>query len=172
MTPATGLLGEVTSLFPFVMLRFLQGIAAAAIVAPALAYAGDLAQADGKGRQGREMSVVTMASGLGIAFGPLVAAILSVVLFQLPFFVVGLLCLLGAGILSNAAVYLEKDVAEFGSLCYHDWARTFEVNTMGVMRVAEYFALLDTTASHFPGNSQPRRRSFSGVHFSFGLPRG
>jgi MFS family permease len=103
MTPATGLLGEVTSLFQFVMLRFLQGIAAAAIV---------------------------------------------------------------------AAVYLEKDVAEFGSLCYHDWARTFEVNTMGVMRVAEYFALLDTTASHFPGNSQPRRRSFSGVHFSFGLPRG
>ncbi|MEJ2725713.1 MAG: SDR family NAD(P)-dependent oxidoreductase [Deltaproteobacteria bacterium] len=42
--------------------------------------------------------------------------------------------------LSNAAVYLEKDIAEFGSLCYHDWARTFEVNTMGAMRVSEYFA--------------------------------
>jgi NAD(P)-dependent dehydrogenase (short-subunit alcohol dehydrogenase family) len=42
-------------------------------------------------------------------------------------------------LLGNAGVYLEKNMAEFGSLCYHDWARTFEVNTMGTVRVAEYF---------------------------------
>jgi NAD(P)-dependent dehydrogenase (short-subunit alcohol dehydrogenase family) len=34
---------------------------------------------------------------------------------------------------------IQKNSAQFGSLCYHDWARTFEVNTMGAMRVSEYF---------------------------------
>ena len=42
-------------------------------------------------------------------------------------------------LLGNAGVYLEKNMAEFGSLCYHDWARTLEVNTMGTVRVAEFF---------------------------------
>jgi NAD(P)-dependent dehydrogenase (short-subunit alcohol dehydrogenase family) len=42
-------------------------------------------------------------------------------------------------LLNNAGIYIEKDSAEFGSLCYHDWARTLEVNTMGAMRVSEYF---------------------------------
>jgi NAD(P)-dependent dehydrogenase (short-subunit alcohol dehydrogenase family) len=42
-------------------------------------------------------------------------------------------------LLNNAGIYIEKNAAEFGSLCYHDWARTFEVNTMGAMRVSEYF---------------------------------
>lgn len=42
-------------------------------------------------------------------------------------------------LLNNAGIYIEKNSAQFGSLCYHDWARTLEVNTMGAMRVAEYF---------------------------------
>jgi NAD(P)-dependent dehydrogenase (short-subunit alcohol dehydrogenase family) len=42
-------------------------------------------------------------------------------------------------LLNNAGIYIEKNSAEFGSLCYHDWARTFEVNTMGAMRVSESF---------------------------------
>ncbi len=42
-------------------------------------------------------------------------------------------------LLGNAGVYLEKNVAEFGSICYHDWLRTLEVNTMGTIRVAERF---------------------------------
>jgi len=42
-------------------------------------------------------------------------------------------------LLGNAGVYLEKDIAEFGSLCYHNWLRTLEVNTMGTVRVAEFF---------------------------------
>lgn len=40
-------------------------------------------------------------------------------------------------LLSNAAIYLEKGSAELGSICYHDWARTFEVNTMGTIRISE-----------------------------------
>jgi len=47
-------------------------------------------------------------------------------------------------LLSNAGIYLEKGEAEFGSLCYHDWARTFEVNTMGTLRVSE--CLVDNVA--------------------------
>jgi NAD(P)-dependent dehydrogenase (short-subunit alcohol dehydrogenase family) len=47
-------------------------------------------------------------------------------------------------LLSNAGIYLEKGQAEFGSLCYHDWARTFEVNTMGTLRVTE--CLVDNVA--------------------------
>ncbi len=43
-------------------------------------------------------------------------------------------------LVNNAGIYIEKDSVQFGSLCYHDWARTFEVNTMGAMRVSEYFA--------------------------------
>jgi NAD(P)-dependent dehydrogenase (short-subunit alcohol dehydrogenase family) len=42
-------------------------------------------------------------------------------------------------LLNNAGIYIEKNSAEFGALCYHDWARTFEVNSMGAMRVSEYF---------------------------------
>jgi MFS family permease len=95
LAPATALLGEVRSLFEFTLLRFIQGFAAAAIVAPALALAGDEAQ---EGGQGRQMSIVTMGFGWGIAFGPLLAGVLSVLWFKLPFWVSGFLCLLGAGV--------------------------------------------------------------------------
>jgi len=96
MAGTTALLGEVQNLFQFAGLRFAQGIAAAAIVAPALAYAGDIAQRDSRGKQGQQMSIVTMGFGLGIAFGPLLAGILSLLFFELAFWVDGLLCLLGA----------------------------------------------------------------------------
>lgn len=42
-------------------------------------------------------------------------------------------------LMGNAGVYLEKNIAEFGSLCYHDWLRTLEINTLGTVRVAERF---------------------------------
>jgi len=93
LAPASVYLGEVTSLLGFVLARFLQGIAAAAIIAPALARAGDESRTGG---QGRQMSIVTMGFGWGIAFGPLMAGVLSMVAFQLPFWVAGFLCLIGA----------------------------------------------------------------------------
>jgi MFS family permease len=95
LAPATALLGEVRSFFEFTLLRFIQGFAAAAIIAPALALAGDEAR---EGGQGRQMSIVTMGPGWGIAFGPLLAGVLSVLWFKLPFWASGLLCLLGAGV--------------------------------------------------------------------------
>ena len=92
MAPITALLGEVTTLWELVVLRVLQGIATAAIAAPAFAVAGDLSKAGGEGRQ---MSLVTIGFGLGIAVGPLVAGILATLFFELPFLVNGLMCLAG-----------------------------------------------------------------------------
>ncbi len=93
MAPTTALLGYVTSFSALTGVRLLQGIGSAAVAAPAFAIAADMAQAGGEGRQ---MSIITMGFGLGIALGPLVAGILAVNSFQLPFVVAGVLSLLGA----------------------------------------------------------------------------
>jgi len=95
MAPATALLGEVTSMFQLILLRVLQGIAAAGIAAPALAVVADLSKSGGEGRQ---MSVITMGFGIGMAVGPLIAGLLAVVFFELPFLAGGLLPLVGVWI--------------------------------------------------------------------------
>jgi len=93
MAPATILLGEATSMLQLALLRIAQGLASAAIVAPALAVVADLSSADSAGRQ---MSVVTMGFGLGIALGPLIAGFLVVAFFDLPFLVAGGMSIIGA----------------------------------------------------------------------------
>ena len=95
MAPATILLGGVANLTQFVLVRLGQGVAAAAIAAPAFAIAADLSV---KGGEGRQMSVITMGFGLGIATGPLIAGLLAVIFFDLPFLAVGILNLIGAGV--------------------------------------------------------------------------
>jgi MFS family permease len=102
--PVTALLGVVSSMDQLVVLRLGQGIAAAAIAAPAFAVAGDLSTAGGEGRQ---MSVLTTGFGLGIALGPLIAGLLAVVFFELPFLVLGALNLFGAWIVYR---YLPETV--------------------------------------------------------------
>jgi MFS family permease len=94
--PVTALLGEVATLWQLVVLRFIQGLAAASIVAPSLAYAGDMAQSSGHNQHATQMSIVTTGFGLGIAFGPLIAGFLGIFSFELPFMVDGALCVLGA----------------------------------------------------------------------------
>jgi len=95
MAPATILLGEATSMLQLTFLRIAQGLASAAIVAPAFAVVADLSSADSAGRQ---MSVVTMGFGLGIAIGPLIAGVLVVAFFDLPFLVAGAMSIIGAWI--------------------------------------------------------------------------
>ena len=93
MGPATALLGYATSVTQLTILRLVQGIGSAAVAAPAFAVAADLAQAGGEGRQ---MSIITMGFGLGVALGPLLAGVLAVHSFTLPFLIGGVFCLLGA----------------------------------------------------------------------------
>ncbi len=93
MALSTVLMGEVTSMGQLVVLRLLQGVAAAGIAAPAFALAADLSQSGGEGRQ---MSVITMGFGLGIAIGPLIASVLVGSFFELPFWVIGAIALLSA----------------------------------------------------------------------------
>jgi len=62
--------------------RFLQGVAGAMVFAPALALAGDLAP---EGNSGETLSVLTMAFGFGVAFGPLVSGFLVAWGFVVPF---------------------------------------------------------------------------------------
>jgi MFS family permease len=100
MAPATALLGEVTSTFQLTGLRLIQGLASAGIAAPAFALAADLSK---KGGEGRQMSVITMGFGLGIAVGPLIAGILAVFSFELPFLIGGALSLVAAWIVYRNA---------------------------------------------------------------------
>ncbi|WP_375579729.1 MFS transporter [Marivirga tractuosa] len=62
--------GLTTEPWQMITARALQGISAAMVFAPSLALAGDLAE---KGQSGSQLSVVTMAFGLGISLGSFVS---------------------------------------------------------------------------------------------------
>lgn len=108
MAPATALLGFVGSTLQLTGLRLVQGLASAGIAAPAFALVADLSQSGGEARQ---MSIVTMGFGLGIAVGPLIAGLLAVFLFELPFLVGGLLTLIAAGVVRR---YVPETVPRAG----------------------------------------------------------
>ena len=95
MAPTTIMLGLVSTTFQLTGVRLFQGLASAGIAAPAFALAADLSRGGGEGRQ---MSIITMGFGLGIALGPLIAGFLAVYFFELPFFIGGLMSLAGAWI--------------------------------------------------------------------------
>ena len=95
MAPATALLGYVVSTLQLTGLRAVQGLASAAIAAPAFALAGDLSKTGGEGQQ---MSLLAMGFGMGIAIGPLIAGVLAVLTFELPFLVGGVMSVIGAWI--------------------------------------------------------------------------
>ncbi len=105
MAPATALLGFAASTGQLTALRLVQGLGSAAIAAPALALVADRSTAGGEGRQ---MAIVTMGFGLGIALGPLVAGFLAVAFFELPFLVGGAVTLVAAGIVQRS---LPRDAA-------------------------------------------------------------
>jgi len=96
LVPTTALLGYATSATELIILRLLQGLASGGVAAPAFAIAADMAQEGGEGRQ---MSFITMGFGLGVALGPLLAGILAVYSFTLPFVIGGLICLPGAWVI-------------------------------------------------------------------------
>lgn len=97
MTAATIPMGWVTANWQLIGLRIVQGVASAAIAAPVFALAADVSRSGGEGRQ---MSIVAMGFGLGIALGTLIAGAAAVVSFHLPFIIGGALTLVAAGLVS------------------------------------------------------------------------
>jgi MFS family permease len=113
MAPATALLGFATSTLQLTGMRAFQGLASAAIAAPGFALAGDLSRVGGEGQQ---MSLMSMGFGFGLAIGPLVAGVLAVHSFELPFLIGGLACLIGAWIVSrNVPETVVRQPAAAGS---------------------------------------------------------
>ena len=100
LAPATAWLGVVETTLELTGARLVQGLATAAIASPAFALAGDLSSEHGVGRQ---LSVLTMGFALGLAVGPLLAGLLAVVDFRLPFLVGGATTL-AAAVLVGARV--------------------------------------------------------------------
>lgn len=90
LAPATAALGYAATTGQLTGIRLFQGLATAAVAAPAFALAADLAT---EGREARQMSLLTTGFALGIAVGPLLAGLLGVVSFELPFWVGGALAL-------------------------------------------------------------------------------
>ncbi len=93
LAPATMALAYTGSTLELTAVRLVQGIATAGIAAPAFALAADVAR---KGGEGRQLSILTMGFSLGIATGPLLAGVLSVVDFHFPFWIGGALALASA----------------------------------------------------------------------------
>jgi MFS family permease len=91
--PSTALLGYIQTAWQLIFLRLIQGLGSAAVAAPGFAVAGDIAQ---KGGEGRQMSLITMGFGLGVAVGPLLSGLLAVESFSLPFVLAGVLSLAAA----------------------------------------------------------------------------
>jgi MFS family permease len=93
LVPTTAVQGIILDPWLMFLARFVQGVAGAMVFAPALALAGDLAPA---GRSGSTLSVLTMAFGFGVAFGPLLSGFLVGFGFAVPFAVGGALAAVGA----------------------------------------------------------------------------
>lgn len=93
MIPSTIWLGLVTNTWQLALARVCQGAGSAAVAAPAFAAAGDLSR---KGGRGRQLSVLTIGFGLGVAIGPLITGLLVLFFFLLPFLVFAGLLLVGA----------------------------------------------------------------------------
>ena len=100
LAPTTMLQGWVTAPWELIGLRILQGGAGALIFAPALALAGDYTR---RGESGAQLSVLTVAFGLGIAVGQLTAGAFVGYGFAVPFVIGGVLAL-GAAALVRAQV--------------------------------------------------------------------
>ncbi|WP_049903400.1 MFS transporter [Halococcus agarilyticus] len=102
LVPTTFVQGLVTEPLLMIAVRLGQGVAVAMVFAPALALAGDLA---GKGQSGTQLSILTMAFGLGVAIGPLASGFLVGFGFVYPF-------AFGAALAAIGLVFVYTQVEE------------------------------------------------------------
>lgn len=98
LVPVTLVQGFVTASWQLIVARVAQGAAAAAVFAPALALAGELA---GDGESGSKLSVLTMAFALGLAVGQFASGFLVAFGFAVPFAFGGALAAVGAALVRS-----------------------------------------------------------------------
>lgn len=103
LVPATLLQGLVVAPWQMIVTRVLQGAAGALIFAPALALAGDHTA---RGESGAQLAVLTVAFGLGIAQGQLIAGFFVQFGFVVPF-------VLGSLLAAGGAVLVWTQVEEY-----------------------------------------------------------
>jgi MFS family permease len=105
VVPLGVLQGYAPTTFWLSLDRFLLGIATALVVAPSYAMVADLGI---PGLLVRQMSMMTMSFGLGVAAGPMLSGTLAGVFgFEVPFLVGGVL---SAGVLALQLLYLGESV--------------------------------------------------------------
>ncbi len=92
LIPITLAQGFSTQSWHLIVLRALQGVSAAMVFAPALALAGDLTT---KGQEAAQLSVLTVAFGIGISFGALVSGYFIRFGFATPFIIGATLAAVG-----------------------------------------------------------------------------
>lgn len=100
LIPTTLLQGIAAAPWQMILARLLQGATAAMVFAPALALAGDLAR---RGQAGAQLSVLTVAFGLGIALGQFTAGFTVQFGYLIPFAV-------GAGMAALGALVVHTQV--------------------------------------------------------------
>jgi len=90
--PLVALMGFAHTLFEFVLLRGVLGVALAGVIAPAYALAADIVD---EHRSGEQMGLVTTAFSVGFAFGPLLAGGVAFLGFAVPFLLAAALTVCG-----------------------------------------------------------------------------
>lgn len=100
--------GFVTESWHMITARALHGISAAMVFAPALALAGDLAK---KGQAGAQLSVLTVAFGLGISIGAFVSGYTVRFGFSTPFIIGAILAALGALLVATQVPKKRKEIS-------------------------------------------------------------
>jgi MFS family permease len=100
LVPTTLGQGLVETPLAMIGMRVLQGFAGSMVFAPALALAGDYTD---KGQSGAQLSVLTVAFGLGIALGQLTSGFFVQYGFLIPFAV-------GAGLAAGAVLLVYTQV--------------------------------------------------------------
>ena len=101
LAPAVLAQGLVTTSAGMLAARTLHGVAVGMVYAPGLALAGDLT---GEGQSGTQLSLLTMAFGLGTALGPLLSGYLVRFGFVVPFAFGGAL-----GLVALVLVYTQVE---------------------------------------------------------------
>lgn len=106
LVPTTIAQGLSVEPWQLITSRAFQGFSAAMIFAPALALAGDLSE---KGHAGSQLSVLTMAFGLGVSIGSFTSGYTIRFGYVVPFIIGACMALVGVFIVRSQVPSLEND---------------------------------------------------------------